>query len=146
VSGPLFGRTLASLRTRWLLVGVALFGWGMLIPVIYVAFSDAIRDLANSGAIPEQLLNFGSGSLFSLPGAVTLGTQHPIAIALLSVFAVGASSVAVAGERQRGRSSSRVRSRGAVCTPRSPSPSSSSWPSRSSRCSPDSRRAPPSRG
>lgn len=102
MSGPLFSRTLAWQRTRWVLVAVALFGWGTLIPVIYTAFSDAIRDLANSGAIPEELLNFGSGSLFSLPGAVTLGTQHPIAIAMLSVFAVGAASMAVAGERQRG--------------------------------------------
>jgi ABC-2 type transport system permease protein len=102
VSGALFIRTLAWQRTRWILVVVALFAWGTLIPVIYTAFSDAIRDLANSGAIPDELLNFGSGSLFSLPGAVTLGTQHPIAIALLSVFAVGAASLAVAGERQRG--------------------------------------------
>ena len=102
MSGPLFLRTLAWQRTRWILVVIALFAWGTLIPVIYTAFSDAIRDLANSGAIPEELMNFGSGSLFSLPGAVTLGTQHPIAIALLSVFAVGASSLAIAGERQRG--------------------------------------------
>lgn len=102
MNGPLFARTLASLRTRWVLVSIALFGWGVLIPVIYSAFSDAIRDLANSGAIPEQLMSFGSGSLFTLPGAVTLGTQHPMAIAMLSVFAVAASSVAIAGERQRG--------------------------------------------
>jgi ABC-2 type transport system permease protein len=102
MSGPLFLRTLAWQRTRWFLVVVALFAWGILIPVIYTAFSDAIRDLANSGAIPDELLNFGSGSLFTLPGAVTLGTQHPIAIALLSVFAVGAASLAIAGERQRG--------------------------------------------
>jgi ABC-2 type transport system permease protein len=102
VSGPLFLRTLAWQRTRWIVVVIALFAWGTLIPVIYTSFSDAIRDLANSGAIPEELLNFGSGSLFSLPGAVTLGTQHPIAIAMLSVFAVGEASYAIAGERQRG--------------------------------------------
>jgi ABC-2 type transport system permease protein len=102
VNGTLFARTLAWQRVRWVLVAAALVGWGILIPVIYTAFSDAIRDLANSGVIPEELLNFGSGSLFSLPGAVTLGTQHPIAIALLAVFAVGASSLAIAGERQRG--------------------------------------------
>ncbi|HEX7171957.1 MAG TPA: ABC transporter permease subunit [Candidatus Limnocylindria bacterium] len=99
---PLLGRTLAWQRTRWVIVTLAIFGWGVLIPVIYVAFSDAIRDLANSGAFPQELLNFGSGSLFSLPGAVTLGTQHPIAIALLSVFAIEATATAVAGERQRG--------------------------------------------
>src|SRR5690606_15543708 len=78
------------------------FGWGLLIPVFYTAFSDVIRGLANSGAFPEELLSFGSGSLFSLPGAVTLGTQHPSAIAMIAVFAVGATSTAIAGERQRG--------------------------------------------
>lgn len=102
MSGPLFARTLAWQRVRWLVVGLAIFGWGVLIPVIYTAFSDAMRQLANSGAIPEELLNFGSGSFFSLPGAVTLGTQHPLAIAMLAIFAVGATSTAIAGERQRG--------------------------------------------
>lgn len=102
MNGPLFGRTLAWQRIRWAIVAVAIFGWGVLIPVIYTAFSDAVRDLANSGAIPEELLNFGSGSFFSLPGAVTLGTQHPIALAMLGVFAVGATSTAIAGERQSG--------------------------------------------
>lgn len=102
MSWPLFTRTLAWQRTRLIIVSLALFGWGILIPVFYTAFSDAFRDLANSGAIPEELLSFGSGSLFSLPGAVTLGTQHPLAIAMLAVFAVGATSTAVAGERQRG--------------------------------------------
>ena len=102
MSWPLFARTLAWQRTRWIIVSLALFGWGLLIPVFYTAFSDVIRGLANSGAFPEELLSFGSGSLFSLPGAVTLGTQHPIAIAMIAVFAVGATSTAIAGERQRG--------------------------------------------
>ena len=102
MSWPLFARTLAWQRTRWIIVSLALFGWGLLIPVFYTAFSDVLRGLANSGAFPEELLSFGSGSLFSLPGAVTLGTQHPIAIAMIAVFAVGATSTAIAGERQRG--------------------------------------------
>jgi len=102
MNGPLFGRTLAWQRARWIIVTVAIFAWGVLIPVIYTAFSDAVRDLANSGAIPEELLSFGSGSFFSLPGAVTLGTQHPIALAMLGIFAVGAASTAIAGERQDG--------------------------------------------
>lgn len=102
MNGPLFGQTLAWQRIRWIIVSVAIFGWGILIPVVYTAFSDVIRDLANSGAIPEELLSFGSGSLFSLPGAVTLGTQHPLVLAMLGIFAVGATSTAIAGERQRG--------------------------------------------
>lgn len=102
MSGPLFARTLAWQRVRWIVVGLAIFGWGLLIPIIYTAFSDAMRELANSGAIPQELLNFGSGSFFSLPGAVTLGTQHPLAIAMLAIFAVGATAASIAGERQSG--------------------------------------------
>ena len=54
-------------------------------PFIYSQFSDAIREMANSGAIPEEFLNIGSGSLFTLPGTVTLGLQHPIAIAMIGI-------------------------------------------------------------
>jgi ABC-2 type transport system permease protein len=99
---PLFFRTLAWQRSRWVVVTLAIFGWGVLVPVFYTAFSDVMRDLANSGAFPEELLNFGSGSFFSLPGTLTIGTQHPIAIAMLAIFAVGATSTAIAGERQDG--------------------------------------------
>ena len=102
MSGPLFARTFASFRVRWLLIGLAITGWGIIMPIIYNAFSDAVRDLANSGAIPEEMLNFGSGSMFTLPGVLTVGLQHPIAIALIGVFAVGATATAIAGERQRG--------------------------------------------
>ncbi|HET7645684.1 MAG TPA: ABC transporter permease subunit [Candidatus Limnocylindria bacterium] len=102
MNGALFARTLAWQRTRLVVVVLAAFGWGILIPIFYTGFSDVVRDLANSGAIPEELLSFGSGSLFSLPGAVTLGLQHPFAIALLGIFAAGATATAVAGERQRG--------------------------------------------
>jgi ABC-2 type transport system permease protein len=89
-------------RTRLLLVGIASLAWGALFPFFYAQFSDAVRQLANSGAIPEQLLNFGSGSLFTLPGTISLGFQHPLSLALIGIFAVGAASTAVAGERQRG--------------------------------------------
>jgi ABC-type transport system involved in multi-copper enzyme maturation permease subunit len=99
---PLFLRTLAWQRSLWIIVTVAIFGWGALVPVFYTAFSDLMRDLVNSGAFPEELLNFGSGSFFSLPGTVTIGTQHPLPVAMLGVFAVGATATAIAGERQRG--------------------------------------------
>lgn len=102
MNGRLFLQTLRWQRTRLLIVLVAAVGWGMLIPVIYTAFSDAMGQLADSGAIPRELLNLGSGSLFSLPGAITLGLQHPLAIAMVGIFAVGASATAVAGERARG--------------------------------------------
>ena len=98
----LLSQTLRWQRVRLLVVLVAGIGWGMLMPFIYSQFSDAIREMANSGAIPQEFLNIGSGSLFSLPGTVTLGLQHPIAIAMVGIFAVGASSTAIAGERARG--------------------------------------------
>jgi len=102
VSGRLFIQTIRWQRVRLLIVVLAGIGWGLLIPIIYGAFSDVMRDLANSGAFPAELMNVGSGSLFTLPGAITLGVQHPLAIAMLSIFAVGAASTAVAGERARG--------------------------------------------
>ena len=102
MNGRLFLQTLRWQRARLVIVVLAGFGWGLLIPVFYGAFSDMIRELANSGAFPPELLNFGSGSLFTLPGAITLGTQHPLAIAMVAIFAVGSGATAVAGERARG--------------------------------------------
>ena len=102
MNGRLFVQTLRWQRTRLLIVVVAGIAWGVLIPVVYDAFSDVIRDLANSGAFPQEMLNIGSGSLFTLPGSITLGLQHPLALAMIGIFAVGASSTAVAGERARG--------------------------------------------
>ncbi|MCV0402498.1 MAG: ABC transporter permease [Chloroflexi bacterium] len=102
MSGRLLLQTLRWYRVRLLIAVVAGIAWGAIIPVIFDAFSDAIRDLANSGAFPEEMLNIGSGSLFTLPGSITLGLQHPIALSLIGIFAVGASATAIAGERARG--------------------------------------------
>ena len=102
MSTRLLLQTLRWQRVRLAIVVLAGIGWGLLIPVIYGAFSDVMRDLADSGAFPRELMSFGSGSLFTLPGAITLGLQHPLAIAMLGIFAVGASATAVAGERARG--------------------------------------------
>jgi ABC-2 type transport system permease protein len=102
MSGRLLRQTLRWQRVRLAVVIVAGIAWGALIPVIYEAFSDVFRDMANSGVLPEQLMNFGSGSLFTLAGSMTLGFQHPMAIALIGIFAVGASATAVAGERAQG--------------------------------------------
>ena len=102
MSARLVLQTLRWQRVRLIIVTLAGIGWGLLIPVFYTAFSDVMRDLADSGAFPADLMNLGSGSLFSLPGAITLGVQHPLAIAMIGIFAVGASATAVAGERARG--------------------------------------------
>lgn len=95
-------QTLRWNQFRLLAVMIAALGWGILIPTVYVGFSDALRQLVNQGTIPSQLLNFGSGSLFTLPGALTLGLQHPLAIAFIGIFAVGSTVGSVAGERERG--------------------------------------------
>ncbi|MGH2357068.1 MAG: ABC transporter permease subunit, partial [Candidatus Limnocylindria bacterium] len=95
-------QTLRWQRARLAIVALAAFGWGMLIPLFYAVFSDVLRDLANSGAIPNELLNFGSGSFYTMPGAITIGFQHPLAIAMVGIFATGATATAIAGERQRG--------------------------------------------
>lgn len=102
MSGRVIRQTLHWLRARLAAVVVAGVAWGALMPFIYTQFSDVFREMANSGQIPEALLNFGSGSLFTLPGTFTLGFQHPLAIALIAIFAVGSASTAVAGERARG--------------------------------------------
>ena len=102
MNGRLVRQTLRWQRVRLAVVVVAGIGWGLLMPIVYSQFSDVIRDMANSGAIPEELMNFGSGSLFTLPGTITLGFQHPLPIAMLAIFAVGAAALAVAGERVRG--------------------------------------------
>ncbi len=102
MSWALFRRTLAWNRVRLLVLLLVSVGWGILIPVIYTSFSDAFRQMVNSGAIPRNLMSFGSGDFFSLPGALTLGLQHPLAIAFVAVFAIGTPVAAVAGERERG--------------------------------------------
>ena len=98
----LYLQTLRWNQVRLAAVVIASIGWGMLIPIIYVQFAQAFKDLANSGAFPKELLNFGSGSLFTLPGALTLGLEHPLAIAFVGIFAIGSTAGAVAGERERG--------------------------------------------
>jgi len=98
----LFVQTLRWQRVRLAVVILAGVAWGAIMPILYEAFSDTIRELANSGAFPEEMLNIGSGSLFTLAGTITLGLQHPLALAMLGIFAVGASSTAIAGERARG--------------------------------------------
>jgi ABC-2 type transport system permease protein len=98
----LLWQTLRWNRVRLAVVLVAAFGWGLLIPIIYSQFSTVFREMVDSGIIPENLMNFGSGSLFTLPGAITLGLQHPLAIAFVGLFAIGSTTGAVAGEREKG--------------------------------------------
>jgi len=89
-------------RTKLAFVSIALAVWGFLLPVIYAKFGSQFTALMESGLLPEQFARFGDGDVFSLAGSIALGFIHPIATILISVFAVGFSASAVAGERQRG--------------------------------------------
>jgi ABC-type transport system involved in multi-copper enzyme maturation permease subunit len=102
MNGALLRHTWRVQRTKLAIVSIALIVWGFLPPVIYARFGSRFSALIQSGLLPEQFVRFGGGDVFSLAGAIALGFIHPIAIILTSVFAVGFSSSAVAGERQRG--------------------------------------------
>ena len=102
MNGPLLKRTWRSNAFRLVIICLALAGWGSILPIVYSQFGALFRDLIETGIFPEALTNFGGGDVFSLPGSIALGFVHPIAIILLSVFAVGFTTSAFAGERQRG--------------------------------------------
>jgi ABC-2 type transport system permease protein len=102
MSGVLFGHLWRSQRTKLLIVCVAMAAWNVFLPVIYQSFGQQMKALIDSGIIPEQFTNFGGGDVFSLAGSIALGYVHPIAIILVSIFAIGFATSAVAGERQRG--------------------------------------------
>jgi ABC-2 type transport system permease protein len=102
MSRALFAHTWRSQRTKLLVVCVAIAAWSVFLPVIYQSFGVQMKALVDSGVIPKQLTNFGGGDVFSLGGAIALGYVHPISLILLSIFAIGFTTSAVAGERQRG--------------------------------------------
>ncbi len=102
MNGALLRHTWRSQRLRLALVSLALLVWGCLPPFIYARFGSQFKAILESGILPQQFARFGGGDVFSLPGAVALCLIHPIAMILISVFAVGFSALAVAGERQRG--------------------------------------------
>jgi ABC-2 type transport system permease protein len=102
MSRVLFGHLWRSQRTKLLVVCVAMTAWSTFLPVIYKSFGQQMRVLVDSGVIPRQLTNFGGGDVFSLSGAVAVGYIHPISIILVSIFAIGFATSAIAGERQRG--------------------------------------------
>jgi len=102
VSTVLLLRIWRFAATRLLIVTLAALVWGWLLLFFYSQFSEAIRQLATESSIFKQFTNFGSGDLFTISGSITLGTQHPLLIALIAIFAVGGAALAIAGERQAG--------------------------------------------
>ncbi|MBA2382249.1 MAG: ABC transporter permease subunit, partial [Chloroflexi bacterium] len=89
-------------RLKLAIASVAIAAWSIFLPVIYKSLGSQMKALVDSGVIPKQLTNFGGGDVFSLSGSIAVGFIHPIAIILVSIFAVGFATSAVAGERQRG--------------------------------------------
>lgn len=102
MNGALFRQTWRAQRLKLALVSIALAVWGFLLPVIYARFGSQFRAVVDSGILPAQFAKFGGGDIFSVPGTIALGLIHPICIILTSVFSVGFSTTAIAGERQRG--------------------------------------------
>ena len=102
MNGALFRQTWRAQRLKLAVVSIALVVWGFLMPLIYARFGSQFRAVMESGILPAQVAKFGGGDIFSLPGAIALGFIHPIPIILSSVFSVGFSASAIAGERQRG--------------------------------------------
>jgi ABC-2 type transport system permease protein len=102
MNGTLFGHLWRSQRTKLLIVCVAMAAWSVFMPVIYKSFGEQVKAIVDSGIFPKELMNFGGGDVFSLGGSIAIGFIHPIAIVLIGIFAIGFTTTAVAGERQRG--------------------------------------------
>jgi len=102
MNAPLFGHLWRSQRTKLLIVSLAMAAWNAFLPIIYNAFGAQMQSLVDAGVIPKQLADFGGADVFSLGGSIALGYLHPISIILVSIFAIGFATAAVAGERERG--------------------------------------------
>jgi len=102
VSATVFRHVVRQHRLSLLVVVVALTGWGMLMPIIYATFGVQMQDIVREFPALQQFMRFGGGDMFTLSGSIALGYIHPIAIALLAVFAIAFPLSGVAGERQRG--------------------------------------------
>ena len=102
MNGALLRHTWRVQRSKLAIVSIALAIWGFVPPIIYSQYGSQFAGLVESGLLPKEFAKFGGGDVFSLAGSIALSFIHPIAIILTSVFAVGFSAAAVAGERQRG--------------------------------------------
>jgi ABC-type transport system involved in multi-copper enzyme maturation permease subunit len=102
MNGALLRHTWRVQRIKLIIVSIALAVWGFVPPNIYKQYGSRFAGLVESGLLPPEFARFGGGDVFSLAGSIALSFIHPIAIILTSVFAVGFSAAAIAGERQRG--------------------------------------------
>jgi ABC-2 type transport system permease protein len=102
MNAAVFRHVLSQNRLRLLAIVAGLTVWGTLMPIVYATFGVTLRDIIVQFPMLEQFMQFGGGNMFTLAGSVGLGYIHPIAIALLAVFAIAFPLSGVAGERQRG--------------------------------------------
>jgi ABC-2 type transport system permease protein len=102
VSAIVLRHVLRQQRLRLLVVVAALTAWGTLMPIVYATFGVQMQDIVRQFPALQQFMRFGGGDMFTLSGSIAVGYIHPIAIALLAVFAIAFPLSGVAGERQRG--------------------------------------------
>jgi ABC-2 type transport system permease protein len=102
MSAAIFRHVVRQYRLRLVVIVAALTGWGMLMPIVYSTFGVQMQQIVAQFPAMQQFMHFGGGDLFTLSGSIAVGYIHPIAIALLAVFAIAFPLSAVAGERQRG--------------------------------------------
>jgi ABC-2 type transport system permease protein len=102
MSIAVFRHVVRQYRLRVVVIVAALTGWGMLMPIVYSTFGAQMQEIVRQFPAMRQFMNFGGGDVFTLSGSIALGYVHPIAIALLAVFAIAFPLSSVAGERQRG--------------------------------------------
>ena len=121
--GACSAHTWRANRLRLLIVAVALFLWGALLPIVYDAFGEQFEQMMDSGLIPEEFTNFGGGDMFSLTGSVRSGSSTRSRSGCASCSRSGSRSTPSPGSASAGRSRccSPDRSRAAACTRRSPS-------------------------
>jgi ABC-2 type transport system permease protein len=102
MSLAVFRHTLRQNRLTLPVIVIAMVAWGTLMPIIYSTFGVTLREIIVQFPVLEQFMRFGGGNMFTLPGSVALGYIHPIAIAVLAVYAIAYPLSGIAGERQRG--------------------------------------------
>lgn len=102
MNAALFRHTVAANRFRLLACTVGLVVWGAVMPLIYASFGPTIKSFAEGNPLIQQFSQFGGGDIFTLGGMIAIGIIHPFTLILLGIFAVGYSTFAFAGERQRG--------------------------------------------
>jgi ABC-2 type transport system permease protein len=65
-------------RLRLVVICVALFLWGGLLPIVYTEFGATFREIFDQGVFPEAFANFGGGDIFSLSGTLEILLSRPV--------------------------------------------------------------------